>query len=380
MENNAVTILRPAPKTVVQTTENYDQFTFMAANRNVSRKHIENIKKAFEEYGNITEVQPILVNQNKQVIDGQHRFVACQELGLPINYTVVHNLTIDDARNMNILHAGWSTTDFAHSYAATGNVNYDVYIALKEDYGFSHAITLLAIEGMQRGGLYRDFRSGNLKIDNIQEAKLRMDNLKEIQEAAKLAALPKPLAAAAITIMRAEGYKQKRMIDKLKHWNQPIKVYTGVEDNLRQLEEIYNYRMGTANRVRLYQTIGMGKIKIDAADRAFSEYIRTRDQWTCQRCHKRYDESVSRDRMALHCSHFQGRGKEATRFEPLNADALCYGCHQYFTSHPGEHLAWQTQRKGQATVDAIVLQSNTYKKKDRKAEAKIWRGALKDLY
>ena len=252
MENNAVTILRPAPKTVVQTTENYDQFTFMAANRNVSRKHIENIKKAFEEYGNITEVQPILVNQNKQVIDGQHRFVACQELGLPINYTVVHNLTIDDARNMNILHAGWSTTDFAHSYAATGNVNYDVYIALKEDYGFSHAITLLAIEGMQRGGLYRDFRSGNLKIDNIQEAKLRMDNLKEIQEAAKLAALPKPLAAAAITIMRAEGYKQKRMIDKLKHWNQPIKVYTGVEDNLRQLEEIYNYRMGTANRVRLY--------------------------------------------------------------------------------------------------------------------------------
>ena len=83
--------------------------------------------------------------------------------------------------------------------------------------------------------------------------------------------------------------------------------------------------------------------------------------------------------MALHCSHFQGRGKEATRFEPLNADALCYGCHQYFTSHPAEHYAWQVQRKGQELVDRIVLASNGYKKKQRKLEAIYWRAELKKL-
>lgn len=83
--------------------------------------------------------------------------------------------------------------------------------------------------------------------------------------------------------------------------------------------------------------------------------------------------------MALHCSHFQGRGKESTRFEPLNADALCYGCHQYFTSHPAEHYAWQVRRKGQSVVDAVVLQSNQYKKRDDKMEVIIWRQALADL-
>lgn len=83
--------------------------------------------------------------------------------------------------------------------------------------------------------------------------------------------------------------------------------------------------------------------------------------------------------MALHCSHFQGRGKEATRFDPLNADALCYGCHQYFTSHPAEHYAWQVQRKGQTTIDAIVLKSNSYLKKDRKAQAAHWRAELTKL-
>lgn len=74
-----------------------------------------------------------------------------------------------------------------------------------------------------------------------------------------------------------------------------------------------------------------------------------------------------------------GRGKEGTRFEPLNCDALCYGCHQYFTSHPAEQYQWQVNRKGQQAVDLLVLQSNTYKKKDRKLEVMIWKQALKDI-
>lgn len=119
----------------------------------------------------------------------------------------------------------------------------------------------------------------------------------------------------------------------------------------------------------------MSNIKIDPADKAFSLYIRTRDKWTCKRCSKQYQPPTN----ALHCSHFQGRGKESTRFEPLNADALCYGCHQYFTSHPAEHYLWQVQTKGQKTVDMLIVQSNTYKKKDRKMEKLIWTQALKEL-
>lgn len=116
-------------------------------------------------------------------------------------------------------------------------------------------------------------------------------------------------------------------------------------------------------------------VKIDMADRAFSQYIRTRDNWTCKRCNKRYEPPT----VALHCSHFQGRGKEATRFDPRNADALCYGCHRYFTSHPAEHYQWQVAQKGQETVDELIRLSNTYKKKNRKAEVVIWRQALADM-
>lgn len=115
--------------------------------------------------------------------------------------------------------------------------------------------------------------------------------------------------------------------------------------------------------------MSFGKVKIDPADKAFSLYIRTRDRWTCQRCLQTHNPPTQ----ALHCSHFMGRGKEATRFEPLNADALCYGCHQYFTAHPAEHYQWQVSKKGQDVVDKLVLASNQYKKKDRKPEAIYWR-------
>jgi hypothetical protein len=119
--------------------------------------------------------------------------------------------------------------------------------------------------------------------------------------------------------------------------------------------------------------MGFGKVKIDAADKAFSWWIRYRDGWTCQRCGKAYTPPT----MALHNSHFQGRGRENTRFDPDNCDALCYGCHQFFTSHPSEHYEWQVERKGQSKVDELVLKGHGYKKKDRKAEAIYWRGRLR---
>jgi len=51
----------------------------------------------------------------------------------------------------------------------------------------------------------------------------------------------------------------------------------------------------------------------------------------------------------------------------------------YFTAQPGEHYAWQVQQKGQKAVDQLIMQSNTYKKKDRKLEKLIWDKALDEL-
>lgn len=117
------------------------------------------------------------------------------------------------------------------------------------------------------------------------------------------------------------------------------------------------------------------KVKIDVADSLFSKWIRRRDKWQCQRCLRQYEENDQR----LQNSHFYGRSHENTRFEPDNCDALCYGCHQYFTSNPGDYAAWKLNKIGQKRFDSLTIQANTYKKKDRKMERIIWRKALESL-
>lgn len=116
-------------------------------------------------------------------------------------------------------------------------------------------------------------------------------------------------------------------------------------------------------------------VKIDKADKIFSQYIRTRDNWTCQRCYKQYTPPTK----ALHCSHFMGRAKEATRYDEENCDALCHGCHRYFTAQPAEHYQWQVNRKGQQAVDMLVLRSNQYQRKDRAIAYLYWKTRLQEL-
>ncbi len=119
-------------------------------------------------------------------------------------------------------------------------------------------------------------------------------------------------------------------------------------------------------------------MKLDPADQWFSKYVRL-NAGECRRCHSRVQYNAAGDPISHQASHFQGRRKEATRYDLENVDCLCGGCHKYFTAMPFEHVQWQIATKGEDTVNAIIIRSNGYKKKDRKMEAMIWKQAYNDL-
>lgn len=77
--------------------------------------------------------------------------------------------------------------------------------------------------------------------------------------------------------------------------------------------------------------------------------------------------------MALHCSHFHGRGKWGTRFDPLNCEALCYGCHMYLTSQPEIHRTEKLARIGEESFNKIMIRSysTVYGRSARRAEKEI---------
>ncbi len=234
----------------VTSTTDYDQFKFIGANRETSRGHIETLKVAFLEVGNLTEIQPLVVNEHKYIIDGQHRFEACKELAMPVFYREVEGLTVNDARQMNILHRNWTTDDFAHSYADTGNKHYIDYLRIKEEYEFPHSVILLATR-LDTTGVYGDFRKGLFEFEDLEQATDFLDKLDEIREVLPVK-LTRDFARAFIRMFHNDQYDQKRMVSKLKKHPELIHPIAGQADGMRLLEEVYNFKIHDANRVRLF--------------------------------------------------------------------------------------------------------------------------------
>lgn len=236
--------------TQVNVTTNYEQFNFINSNREQSRGHIEALKRAFEENGNLTRVQPILVNDRMEIIDGQHRYTAAKELSQPVYYTVMPGLGIREARSMNILHRGWTIEDYAKSYASTGDTSYQKYLAIKEDYGFNHSITLTYIIGRDAKGIFKTFQAGEFVLEDEAAARERLDKLASVGEFAPV--LDRYFAIALLKVMGVSGYDHKRMVNKLEINQDLQRKYASVADYQRMLEEIYNHRMSEASRLRLY--------------------------------------------------------------------------------------------------------------------------------
>jgi len=109
------------------------------------------------------------------------------------------------------------------------------------------------------------------------------------------------------------------------------------------------------------------KIKISVIDKLFSQYVRMRDKWTCQRCQREYGPGE----LGLHCSHFHGRRKQSVRFEPDNAAALCFGCHQHMHESPYDHVVFMRKRLGIRRYQSLVIQAETPKRPDYEA-VKLW--------
>ena len=104
------------------------------------------------------------------------------------------------------------------------------------------------------------------------------------------------------------------------------------------------------------------RTKIRPADKQFSLYIRNRDKWICQRCRKQYEVGSQ----GLHNSHFWSRGRENTRFDPENCDAMCFFCHLYLGSNPAEYNDWKLKQLGEKKFNALKLRAHILKKRDDK--------------
>lgn len=111
----------------------------------------------------------------------------------------------------------------------------------------------------------------------------------------------------------------------------------------------------------------MSNIKIFEGDRWFSKCVREAAGWKCERCGAQHEENSQ----GLHCAHYMTRGKWATRFDPDNVAALCYGCHSYIDSNPHKKMEWFDEYLGESTAQIIREKSEDTKHGLKKLKKEI---------
>jgi hypothetical protein len=226
---------------VIKRTTNYQQFMYMGGNRAVDVKHVLQLQAQMERNREMFASQPILVNENWYIVDGQHRYEAAKALGLPIYYIRQKNVGLSDARQLNIAQKRWGIKDFAQSYADSGRPDYKRLLEIKRDYPKIPLSTVADYLTNARGGGESSgrFRRGEFHIANESDALAALDLLAEV---VKIVGRPAStsLASALQQVIKHDDFDERVFIRKLQENPETLVMATSVRACLRGIEEVYN--------------------------------------------------------------------------------------------------------------------------------------------
>lgn len=102
-------------------TQNYGLFNYIKENREVDELNKDKIRKSIEETGQLC---PVIVGEQYQILDGQHRFEVCKELGLPVKFIQISSSGIYDVYTMNNVSKKWTLLDSLGSGVKRVDENY----------------------------------------------------------------------------------------------------------------------------------------------------------------------------------------------------------------------------------------------------------------
>lgn len=112
----------------INKTKDYSIFKSVNFNRDKNKKHIQNVVKMIKKE-NLLHLHPILINNNMEVIDGQHRLEAAKLLDLEV-FFIQSDLSYEHILSSNLIQKNASLIDVIKFYAIKDSI--PAYVFLHE--------------------------------------------------------------------------------------------------------------------------------------------------------------------------------------------------------------------------------------------------------
>ena len=227
-------------------SRDYSKFKFIEGNRDLD--HVKKVEKSINSVGYLW--QPILVNENYEIVEGQHRFTACKNLGLPIIYIIQPGIGIREVQALNTCSKNWTTKNHIH-VRATGeleNVSYRYLELLCKQ--FEGLPVEIIIGATSNNGLAKSsaetIRNGSHKC-TAKDYEKAQKILADVKSCVPHVSGTRSCIKRALVFAFNLHYSGIADIDP-EHLKKKIEAYGSrlngryMEECIQQVEDIYNYR------------------------------------------------------------------------------------------------------------------------------------------
>ena len=244
--------------TQIYATTNYSMFGFIGGNRNLDNSNLNKIKQSINKKHIKTNAVICILDESDnthplKIVDGQHRFEACQILNVPVSYVIDGELTmaniLNDITLLNTASKEWDVSDFMRSEAQKGNQNYVLYSHIYGMYSttFDHESLFYILNSDVNRKFpklsFLLFKSSKLNFDQSDYNYLltRLNDISQFHQYSEIGG-KRYYQKALNQLLNTRGFNTSQMLTKLQSRQSTIVKCTTVEGSLHQLSNIYNWK------------------------------------------------------------------------------------------------------------------------------------------
>tara|TARA_R110002110_G_scaffold44765_1_gene137521 strand:+ start:330 stop:1196 length:867 start_codon:yes stop_codon:yes gene_type:complete len=230
----------------------HSKFKFLEANRPIKQAHVDRLIGLLNEPKG--QLLPVVINENYEVIEGQHRVKACMALKIPVMCVKIEGSTIEDVISMNTTQSGWNFNDYLHSHSQRSRPNYLEYrkvIKFLEDYKLSTTVSRWLLSGNNHDLGKKDFEEGTFKVKNLTYAETQGSYFNKIK--AFNTDLPGKVkfGTAFIKVQNLPRFSMATCLKQLEKYCGKYFKQTGgnTEEMLECLIRCYNFNLSPAKKI-----------------------------------------------------------------------------------------------------------------------------------
>lgn len=243
----------------IEKTLDYGQFKRLSGNRDINEGHVRALERAVSKK-DMLSANPIIVNEKLEIIDGQHRLEVAKRNELPIYYVIVSDSDIEDVRLLNTFQKQWSIAHYVSSYAKLGNKHYRKLQAFQEETGIPLSISASLLmpdknDEEIKGSLHHRttmpniLRSGLFKVTDEESARDFAQKLDSYRPyTVENLTRNREFIDAIHRLYFDLGINHEEILRNLEASEKLLPRRPTVNDYLRDLEDVYNYRKSIRER------------------------------------------------------------------------------------------------------------------------------------